>query len=131
MRTGKAMFRAFLARLASGGFCAGLRARLFLFFFDITPLQKRQVERFPARRRVVRQPTTGRSNKDHSRAWGWRPRGFPQNLRRAGQAMRHRRMELTNEYDTDPILLDVAGAVNSLPDFGHEQQARQPIKSSG
>jgi hypothetical protein len=31
--------------------------------------------------------------------------------------MRHSRMELTNQYYTDPILLDVAGAVNSLPDF--------------
>jgi integrase len=35
----------------------------------------------------------------------------------AQQAMRHSRMELTNQYYTDPILLDVAGAVNSLPDF--------------
>ena len=35
----------------------------------------------------------------------------------AQQAMRHSRMELTNEFYTDPILLDVAGAVNSLPDF--------------
>jgi hypothetical protein len=30
------MFRAFLARLASGGFGAGLRARLFRFFLDTT-----------------------------------------------------------------------------------------------
>ncbi len=32
-------------------------------------------------------------------------------------AMRHSRMELTNTYYTDPALLDVAGAVNALPDF--------------
>ncbi len=41
----------------------------------------------------------------------------------AQQAMRHSRMELTNEFYTDPILLDVAGAVNSLPDFSGSQDA--------
>ena len=44
----------------------------------------------------------------------------------AQQAMRHSRMELTNEYYTDPILLDVAGAVNSLPDFSGSQDAANP-----
>ena len=32
-------------------------------------------------------------------------------------AMRHSRIELTMNYYTDPVLLDVAGAMNSLPDF--------------
>ena len=32
-------------------------------------------------------------------------------------AMRHSRIELTMNYYTDPILLDVAGAVEALPDF--------------
>jgi integrase len=41
----------------------------------------------------------------------------------AQQAMRHSRMELTNQYYTDPILLDVAGAVNSLPDFSGSKTA--------
>jgi hypothetical protein len=35
-------------------------------------------------------------------------------------------MELTNQYYTDPILLDVAGAVNSLPDFSGSQDAVKP-----
>jgi hypothetical protein len=33
-------------------------------------------------------------------------------------AMRHSRIELTMNYYTDPVLLDVAGAVEKLPDFG-------------
>jgi len=41
----------------------------------------------------------------------------------AQQAMRHSRMELTNQYYTDPILLDVAGAVNSLPAFNSPKMA--------
>ena len=43
----------------------------------------------------------------------------------AQQAMRHSRMELTNQYYTDPILLDVAGAVNSLPDFSGSQSSEK------
>jgi len=43
----------------------------------------------------------------------------------AQQAMRHSRMELTNQYYTDPILLDVAGAVNSLPEFSSAQDATE------
>jgi integrase len=35
----------------------------------------------------------------------------------AMQAMRHSRIELTTQYYTDPVFLDVAGAVNSLPAF--------------
>ncbi len=41
----------------------------------------------------------------------------------AQQAMRHSRMELTTQFYTDPILLDVAGAVNSLPAFSGAQDA--------
>jgi integrase len=44
----------------------------------------------------------------------------------AQQAMRHSRMELTNQYYTDPILLDVAGAVNALPDFSGTQSIAKP-----
>ena len=33
-------------------------------------------------------------------------------------AMRHSRIELTMNLYTDPALLDIAGAVNSLPQFG-------------
>lgn len=32
-------------------------------------------------------------------------------------AMRHSRIELAMNYYTDPGLLDIAGAVESLPDF--------------
>lgn len=32
-------------------------------------------------------------------------------------AMRYSRMELTMNFYTDPVLLDVAGAVEALPDF--------------
>jgi len=35
--------------------------------------------------------------------------------------MRHSRIELTMNYYTDPVLLDVAGAMNSLPDFSSGQ----------
>ena len=37
--------------------------------------------------------------------------------RTAMAAMRHSRIELTMNYYTDPVLLDVAGAVEALPDF--------------
>ncbi len=43
------------------------------------------------------------------------------NPRTAMAAMRHSRIELTMNYYTDPILLDVAGAVNSLPEFTSQQ----------
>ncbi len=36
-------------------------------------------------------------------------------------AMRHSRIELTMNYYTDPVLLDVAGAMNALPDFSSGQ----------
>ena len=36
-------------------------------------------------------------------------------------AMRHSRIELTMNYYTDPVLLDMAGAMNSLPDFASGQ----------
>jgi len=51
----------------------------------------------------------------------------------AQQAMRHCRLELTSQFYTDPILLDVAGAVNALPDFsgGKSQAARQRFASVG
>ena len=32
-------------------------------------------------------------------------------------AMRHSRIELTMNYYTDPVLLDVVGAVGALPNF--------------
>ena len=32
-------------------------------------------------------------------------------------AMRHKRIELTMDLYTDPVLLDVAGAVEALPSF--------------
>ena len=38
--------------------------------------------------------------------------------RTAMAAMRHSRIELTMNYYTDPVLLDVAGAVEALPAFG-------------
>jgi hypothetical protein len=38
-------------------------------------------------------------------------------------AIRHSRIELTMNYYTDPVLLDVAGAVEALPD------SRQPTSS--
>jgi hypothetical protein len=38
-------------------------------------------------------------------------------------AMRHSRIELTMNLYTDPALLDVAGAINSLPTFGNRATA--------
>ena len=43
-------------------------------------------------------------------------------------AMRHSRIELTMNYYTDPILLDVAGAVEKLPDFGAGKARRKEAK---
>jgi integrase len=43
--------------------------------------------------------------------------------RTAMAAMRHSRIDLTMNFYTDPVLLDVAGAVNSLPDFGGPRSA--------
>ena len=39
----------------------------------------------------------------------------------AQQAMRHSRLELTTQFYTDPILLNVAGAVNALPNFSNHK----------
>jgi hypothetical protein len=60
VRTGKAMFRAFLAQLASGGFGAGLRALLFLFFFDKTHPEHCDAERIPAPEDQSAIPEAGR-----------------------------------------------------------------------
>ena len=43
--------------------------------------------------------------------------------RTAMAAMRHSRVELTMNYYTDPVLLDVAGAVEALPDFAEEHKS--------
>ncbi|MBC8373788.1 MAG: tyrosine-type recombinase/integrase [Planctomycetes bacterium] len=43
--------------------------------------------------------------------------------RTAMAAMRHSRIELTMNYYTDPVLLDVAGAVEALPNFTKEQMS--------
>ena len=37
-------------------------------------------------------------------------------------AMRHSRIELTMNYYTDPVLLDIAGAVEALPEFGKAEE---------
>ena len=52
----------------------------------------------------------------HLSAVGVRPRT-------AMAAMRHSRIELTMNYYTDPVLLDVAGAVGALPDFARGHKA--------
>jgi site-specific recombinase XerC len=44
--------------------------------------------------------------------------------RTAMAAMRHSRIELTMNYYTDPVLLDVAGAVEALPSFAHSATAQ-------
>jgi hypothetical protein len=50
--------------------------------------------------------------------------------RTAMAAMRHSRIELTMNYYTDPALLDVAGAVEKLPDFGAgKDRAYVPVLS--
>lgn len=45
--------------------------------------------------------------------------------RTAMAAMRHSRIDLTMNYYTDPTLLDIAGAVNSLPAFGGTDHVSQ------
>jgi hypothetical protein len=49
-RTGKTMFRAFLARLALGGSCCCFRGLDFLFFLDKTHPAHGDAERIPALR---------------------------------------------------------------------------------
>ncbi len=46
--------------------------------------------------------------------------------------MRHSRIELTMNYYTDPVLLDVAGAMNALPDFssGHRDAKDRAAKGA-
>ncbi len=51
--------------------------------------------------------------------------------RTAMAAMRHSRIELTMNYYTDPILLDVAGAVNSLPAFDKFRQVDSAPSPTG
>ena len=43
--------------------------------------------------------------------------------RTAMAAMRHSGIELTMNYYTDPVLLDVAGAVDALPSFAKVGQS--------
>ena len=47
----------------------------------------------------------------------------------AQAAMRHSRIELTTNFYTDPALLDVAGAVNALPDFTGKMKPNQQAQS--
>jgi len=47
--------------------------------------------------------------------------------RTAMAAMRHGRIDLTMNYYTDPVLLDVAAAVNSLPDFQRGADSRVAV----
>ncbi|MCY3020196.1 MAG: tyrosine-type recombinase/integrase [Planctomycetota bacterium] len=53
--------------------------------------------------------------------------------RTAMAAMRHSRIELTMNYYTDPVLLDVAGAVEALPDFtgGQVKKSKRAATSTG
>ena len=50
--------------------------------------------------------------------FGTNPSAVGVHPRIAMAAMRHSRIELTMNLYTDPALLDVAGAINSLPTFG-------------
>ena len=43
-------------------------------------------------------------------------------------AMRHSRIELTMNLYTDPALLDIAGAVNALPNFTTKPAAKPTSK---
>ncbi|MCC5830934.1 MAG: site-specific integrase [Phycisphaeraceae bacterium] len=45
--------------------------------------------------------------------------------RTAMATIRHSRIDLTMNYDVDPSLLDVAGAVNALPAFGRSSTAKR------
>lgn len=42
--------------------------------------------------------------------------------RAAMAAMRHSHIDLTMDYYTDPVLLDIAGAVEALPEFGKAEE---------
>ena len=68
----------------------------------------------------------------HLSAVGVRPRtAWPEPCRRAMAAMRHSRIELTMNYYTDPILLDVAGAVGALPNFTKARRDDTPCAVAG
>jgi len=51
--------------------------------------------------------------------------------RTAMAAMRHSRIELTMNYYTDPVLLDVAGAVGALPNFAKGRRADTSSTAAG
>jgi len=51
--------------------------------------------------------------------------------RTAMAAMRHSRIELTMKLYTDPVLLDVAGAVEALPSFAEGCRAATPCTAAG
>ena len=59
----------------------------------------------------------------HLSAVGIRPRT-------AMAAMRHSRIDLTMNYYTDPVLLDIAGAVEALPDFAGGQDEGRAAKGA-
>jgi len=50
--------------------------------------------------------------------------------RTAQAAMRHSRIDLTMNVYTDPVLLDVAGAVNALPGFGQAAITAKPATAT-
>ena len=52
--------------------------------------------------------------------------------RTAMAAMRHSRIDLTMNFYTDPVLLDVAGAIEALPEFGGSVAGNAPaLRSTG
>ena len=92
-----------------------LDAKLFtkppaIRIFD-ADLQAAGIPKYDARGRVVDIHALRHTFGTHLSAAGVHPRT-------AMAAMRHSRIELTMNLYTDPVLLDVAGAVNALPAFG-------------
>ena len=101
-----------------------LEAKLFakpptIHIFD-ADIQAAGIPKFDQRSRVVDIHALRHTFGTHLSAAGVHPRT-------AMAAMRHSRIELTMNLYTDPVLLDVAGAVEALPSFAGK---REPAGSS-
>ena len=70
-------------------------------------------------------PSTGPSPRSESR--GRRSSDTTASSITVMAAMRHRRIELTTNIRTDPALLDVAGAMKSLPDVSFGRETRPAV----
>jgi hypothetical protein len=88
-----------------------------VYFLDGRRIGQGQAGLDVLRRRITKMPKGSQADKELSAAV-FIAHGDGRHAPRVAASPPNRRIELTMNYYTDPILLDVAGAVEKLPDFG-------------